>query len=213
MSDSLNLCDLMDCSPLGSSVLGVLQARILERVASPSAGDLPNLGIKTRSSALQADSLLTEPAGKTREGDILPNGEQQCQSLSTQHFVTSWTGLQSTKLLCSWGFSRQEYLSGLQFPSPRDLPYPGIEPRSPAFQADSLPSELHGHFPLNVNASYKRITSTQFPEYLLCLLFYFILFLNNQIILEHRKHLLALKILFPFRLNLLFFFQDLVIPA
>ena len=38
----------------------------------------------------------------------------------------------------SRGFSRQEYWSGLPFPSPRDLPYPGIKPRSPALQADSL---------------------------------------------------------------------------
>ena len=38
-------------------------------------------------------------------------------------------------------FSRQEYWSGLPFPSPGDLPSPGIEPRSPALQADSLPSE------------------------------------------------------------------------
>ena len=40
------------------------------------------------------------------------------------------------------GFSRQEYWSGLPFPSPEDLPDPGIEPRSPAWQADSLPSEV-----------------------------------------------------------------------
>ena len=39
------------------------------------------------------------------------------------------------------GFSRQEYWSGLPFPSPGDLPDPGIEPRSPALQADTLPSE------------------------------------------------------------------------
>ena len=42
------------------------------------------------------------------------------------------------------GFSRQEYWSGLPFPSPEDLPDPGIKPRSPALQADSLPSELQG---------------------------------------------------------------------
>ena len=42
------------------------------------------------------------------------------------------------------GFSRQEYWSGLPFPSPGDLPNPGIEPRSPALQADSLPSEPPG---------------------------------------------------------------------
>ena len=38
-------------------------------------------------------------------------------------------------------FSRQEYWSGLPFPSPGDLPDPGIEPVSPALQADSLPPE------------------------------------------------------------------------
>ena len=38
-------------------------------------------------------------------------------------------------------FSRQEYWSGLPFPSPRDLPDPGIKPMSPALQADSSPSE------------------------------------------------------------------------
>ena len=41
----------------------------------------------------------------------------------------------------SMGFSRQEYWSGLPFPSPGDLPDPGIEPRSPTLQADTLPSE------------------------------------------------------------------------
>ena len=41
----------------------------------------------------------------------------------------------------SFPFSRLEYWSGLLFPSPGDLPYTGIKPRSPALQADSLPSE------------------------------------------------------------------------
>ena len=44
----------------------------------------------------------------------------------------------------SMGFSRQEYWSGLPFPSPGDLPDPGIEPRSLALQADSLSTELCG---------------------------------------------------------------------
>ena len=44
----------------------------------------------------------------------------------------------------STGFSRQKYWSGLPFPFPRDLPNPGIEPRSPTLQADSLPSEPPG---------------------------------------------------------------------
>ena len=46
--------------------------------------------------------------------------------------------------LLSIGFSRQEYWSGLPFPSPGDLPDPRVEPRSPALQADSLPTELPG---------------------------------------------------------------------
>ena len=41
-------------------------------------------------------------------------------------------------------FSRQEYWSGLPFPSPGDLPDPGFEPGSPGLQADSLPFELQG---------------------------------------------------------------------
>ena len=41
-------------------------------------------------------------------------------------------------------FSRQEYWSGLPFPSPEDLPDPGIEPEFHALQADSLPFELQG---------------------------------------------------------------------
>ena len=42
------------------------------------------------------------------------------------------------------GVSQQEYWSGLLFPSPGDLPDPGIEPGPPALQADSLPTELSG---------------------------------------------------------------------
>ena len=55
----------------------------------------------------------------------------------------SWRphGVQPSRLLCSWGFSRQEYWSGQPFPSPGNLPYPGIERRSPTLQADSLPAE------------------------------------------------------------------------
>ena len=48
----------------------------------------------------------------------------------------------------SMGFSRQEYWSGLPFPSPGDLPDPGIEPRSPTLQADALTSAPPGN-PLN----------------------------------------------------------------
>ena len=53
----------MDCSPPGSSVCGILQARILEWVAIPFSRDLPDLGIQPSSPALQADSLPSEPQG------------------------------------------------------------------------------------------------------------------------------------------------------
>ena len=56
-----------------------------------------------------------------------------------QLFVTQWTVAYQAPL--SMGFSRQEYWSELQFPSPGELPDPGIEPQSPTLQADALPSE------------------------------------------------------------------------
>ena len=57
-------------------------------------------------------------------------------------FVTPWTVAHNSPP--SIGFSRQEYWSGLPFPSPGDLPDPGIEPGSSVLQADTLPSELPG---------------------------------------------------------------------
>ena len=54
-----------------------------------------------------------------------------------------WTVVYQASL--SMGFSRQEYGSGVPFPSPGDPPDPGIEPRSPALQADALPSEPPGN--------------------------------------------------------------------
>ena len=54
-------------------------------------------------------------------------------------FATPWTVAYKAPL--SMEFSRQASWSGLPFPSPGDLPYPGIKPRSPALQADALLSE------------------------------------------------------------------------
>ena len=65
------------------------------------------------------------------------------QSLSHVHLsVTPWTVALQAPL--PMGFPRQEYWSGLPFPSPEDLPNPRTEPRSAALQADSLPFELPG---------------------------------------------------------------------
>ena len=57
-------------------------------------------------------------------------------------FVTPWTVANQAPQ--SMGFSSQEYWSVLPFPSPGDLPDPGIETWSPALQADTLPSKPPG---------------------------------------------------------------------
>jgi len=62
-----------------------------------------------------------------------------CVLVAQLFFATPWT----VALQAPWcvGFPRQEYWSGLPFPSPGDLPHPGIEPGSLALQVDSLPLE------------------------------------------------------------------------
>ena len=62
-------------------------------------------------------------------------------------------------------FSRQEYWSGLPFPSPGDLPYPGIEPRSPALQADALTSEPPGKCTEEKNFLLRKMTFYLFNFY------------------------------------------------
>ena len=73
-----------------------------------------------------------------------------------QLFVTLWTVAHQAPL--SMGFSRHEYWSGLPCPPSGDLPKPGIEPRSPTLQADSLPSEPPG----NPKVAYK--TAIRLPR-------------------------------------------------
>ena len=63
---------------------------------------------------------------------------QLCLTLCDPMDCIAYQALQSME------FSRQEYWSGLPFLSPGNLPNPGIEPRSPALQADALPSEPPG---------------------------------------------------------------------
>ena len=65
--------------------------------------------------------------------------------------VTPWTV--ACQIPLSMGFSRQEYWSGLPFPSPGDLPDPEIEPGSPALREGSLPTRLPGkpRYPLSIS--------------------------------------------------------------
>ena len=72
-----------------------------------------------------------------------PRLGKKVKSLSrVQLSATPWTVAHQASP--SMGFSRQEYWSGLPFPSPGDLPDPGIEPRSPTLEADALTSEPPG---------------------------------------------------------------------
>ena len=74
---------------------------------------------------------------------ILESERKKGKSLShVRLFASPWTVAHQAPL--SLGFSRQEHWSGLPFPSPGDLPNLGIEPGSPALQADALSSEPLG---------------------------------------------------------------------
>ena len=68
--------------------------------------------------------------------------ESEVTLLVSDSFATLWTVAHQAPP--SMEFSRQEYWSGLPFPSPGDLPDPGIKPRSPALWADTLPAEPPG---------------------------------------------------------------------
>ena len=81
-------------------------------------------------------------------------------------FATPWTVAHQAPL--SMGFSRQEYWSGLPFPSPGDLSNPGIEPRSPALQAGPLTSEPPGK-PRKGLISFKYIV-VSLPKCAICFL-------------------------------------------
>ena len=75
--------------------------------------------------------------------------------------ATPWT--LAHQALLFMGFSRQEYWSGLPFPSPGNFPHPGIVPGSPALQADSLPwkPDLCIKWITNENLLYSTGNSTQ----------------------------------------------------
>ena len=109
-----SLCDPMDYCLSGSSAHGILQVRRQKWVAIPiSTGFDP--GTEPISPALQADSLPSEMPGKVK-----------VKSLShVRLFAIPWTV--AYQVPPPMGFSRQEYWSGLPFPSAGDLPDPGIE--------------------------------------------------------------------------------------
>ena len=148
------------------TVHGILQARILEWVAFPFPGDLPNPGIEPRSPTLQAGSLPAEPLGKPKNTGVgtlsllqgifltqglnpgLPHCRQTLYCLRHQgsskikvKFVQLCPSLCNPTDYTVQGILQARILEWVAFPFPGDLPNPGIEPGSPILQADSLPSE------------------------------------------------------------------------
>ena len=160
----------LDYSPPGSFVLGILQARILQWVASPSPGDSPsqgwNLGLLPCVQILYCLSSKGSPYTNLNVnqntipemwnflvGSLRKIQTENCSclyssSISCAFWIKLTTcvcwggglvpsdsleqyGLQPVRLLCPWGFSKQEYWNGLPCPLPADLPNPGIKPRSP----------------------------------------------------------------------------------
>ena len=78
---------------------------------------------------------------KSNEGKIIPTW-RKVKVLVTQSYLTLWDPTDcSCQASLSMGFSRQDYWSGLPCPPPGDLPEPGIEALSPAFQANYSPSK------------------------------------------------------------------------
>ena len=120
-------------------------------LSRPPPEGLPNPGIEPVSPALQADSLLLNhwgsPTALAREDHVFLCG--------VWLFVTPWTI--AFRAPPSMGFSRQEYLSALPFPSPGDLPDPWLEPASPALQVDALPLSHRGSLCLPVTKQMKAI--------------------------------------------------------
>ena len=105
-------------------VHGILPARILEWVAVPSRGSS-----QPRSPALQAMLYqLSHQGSPNITGKRMRSLCMCCHFSRVQLFATSWTVARQAPL--SMGFSRHEYWSGLPFPSPGDLPDPGIKPAS-----------------------------------------------------------------------------------
>ena len=79
---------------------------------------------------------------RERAGALLQSGRRQKNNFLVAVFVTPWTVACQAPL--SMEFSRPAHWSGLPFPSPEELPNPGIEHGSSALQEDSLPFQLQG---------------------------------------------------------------------
>ena len=133
----LTLCDPTDCSLPGSYFHRILQARILEGVAisyfrgSSPARDRTHFSWVSYIGRWMLYHCAPVNPTKSTEDVITGWVSEWVKSLGcVRLFATPWTGAYQPPP--SMGFSRQKCWSGLLFPSPGDLPDPGIEPGSPA---------------------------------------------------------------------------------
>ena len=135
------------------------------RFPFPSSRDLSHPGIEPASlmTPMLADKFLTNwTTGEVLHSLLCESESEVAQSCLT--LCGPWTVAHQAPP--SMGFSRQEYWSGLPFPSPGDLPNPGIEARSPTLQADALTSVPPGK-PLKYKNTVSQKTSYRDTE-LLC---------------------------------------------
>ena len=132
------LCPTL-CNPTDCTVHGILQARMLEWVAFPFSRGSSQPRNRTQVSHIAGGGYLVVYSSEfTLKGGtfILANYVEVSLTVTIRLFVTPWTVACSAPL--STEFFRQEYWSGLPFPSPEDFSDPEMEPRSSALQADSF---------------------------------------------------------------------------
>ena len=125
--------------------------------------NLFNFALNSHWSTVHPSHLITSSTVKDLPWVSPPPGSLPSSGLvakSCPTLATPWTVACQASL--SMGFSRQEYWSGLPFPSPGALPDPGIESRSPALQTDSLPTELQGKSKLHQMISCALLMNTSY---------------------------------------------------
>ena len=115
----------MECSLPGSSIHGVFQARVREWVAI--AFSSPIYCFSKLNVYREFGFFISLSLGQVGGGGLVA---KSCPTLVTH-------GTQSARLLCPWDFPGKKYWSRLLFPSPGDLPDPGIKPAYPALKVDS----------------------------------------------------------------------------
>ena len=117
---------------------------------SPRGGHRKPLQYSYLENPMENGASWAEVRGVTKSQTQLKwlSTAQLCLLSHVWLFAAPWTAALKDPL--SMGFPRQEYWSGLPFPSPGDLPDPGIKPMSPALQVDSLPLNYLGHLRLYI---------------------------------------------------------------